>query len=148
MLCYFVSFFVVTAKWWGTKRIDYALYCPDVLTAFPTVALPHLFHASYWESTDVVAFILRQVIIFFFLSSTDNLVIVNCIFRGSVFTFVQLMWTYGFPSLYFHGAFGSAVSFNWGSIVISLSLPGTRTPQAIHYLLKYQYNFRWWGMKM
>ncbi|KAF4794185.1 membrane-associated phosphatidylinositol transfer protein 3-like protein [Turdus rufiventris] len=51
----------VTAKWWGTKRIDYALYCPDVLTAFPTVALPHLFHASYWESTDVVAFILRQV---------------------------------------------------------------------------------------
>lgn len=52
----------VTAKWWGAKRIDYALYCPDVLTAFPTVALPHLFHASYWESTDVVAFILRQVL--------------------------------------------------------------------------------------
>lgn len=51
----------VTVKWWGTKRIDYALYCPEVLTAFPTVALPHLFHASYWESTDVVAFILRQV---------------------------------------------------------------------------------------
>ncbi|KAG9485923.1 hypothetical protein GDO78_008813, partial [Eleutherodactylus coqui] len=50
----------ITANWWGTKRIDYALYCPDVLTAFPTVALPHLFHASYWESTDVVAFILRQ----------------------------------------------------------------------------------------
>ncbi|XP_059005023.1 membrane-associated phosphatidylinositol transfer protein 3 isoform X3 [Mustela lutreola] len=51
----------VTARWWGARRIDYALYCPDVLTAFPTVALPHLFHASYWESTDVVAFILRQV---------------------------------------------------------------------------------------
>ncbi|XP_039110468.1 membrane-associated phosphatidylinositol transfer protein 3 isoform X2 [Hyaena hyaena] len=51
----------ITAKWWGSKRIDYALYCPEVLTAFPTVALPHLFHASYWESTDVVAFILRQV---------------------------------------------------------------------------------------
>ncbi|XP_036197098.1 membrane-associated phosphatidylinositol transfer protein 3 isoform X2 [Myotis myotis] len=51
----------ITAKWWGAKRIDYALYCPEVLTAFPTVALPHLFHASYWESTDVVAFILRQV---------------------------------------------------------------------------------------
>ncbi|XP_023619980.1 membrane-associated phosphatidylinositol transfer protein 3 [Myotis lucifugus] len=50
----------ITAKWWGAKRIDYALYCPEVLTAFPTVALPHLFHASYWESTDVVAFILRQ----------------------------------------------------------------------------------------
>ncbi|XP_040203243.1 membrane-associated phosphatidylinositol transfer protein 2 isoform X7 [Rana temporaria] len=51
----------IAAKWWGTKRIDFALYCPDALTAFPTVALPHLFHASYWESTDVVAFLLRQV---------------------------------------------------------------------------------------
>ncbi|KAM4827542.1 membrane-associated phosphatidylinositol transfer protein 2 isoform 2-T2 [Thomomys bottae] len=51
----------VAGKWWGQKRIDYALYCPDALTAFPTVALPHLFHASYWESTDVVSFLLRQV---------------------------------------------------------------------------------------
>uniref|UniRef100_A0A673AB61 PITPNM family member 3 n=1 Tax=Sphaeramia orbicularis TaxID=375764 RepID=A0A673AB61_9TELE len=48
-------------SWWGSKRLDYALYCPDVLTAFPTVALPHLFHASYWESTDVAAFVLRQL---------------------------------------------------------------------------------------
>uniref|UniRef100_A0A8C0VQN1 Phosphatidylinositol transfer protein membrane associated 2 n=1 Tax=Cyanistes caeruleus TaxID=156563 RepID=A0A8C0VQN1_CYACU len=55
------EFFSIAAKWWGTKRIDYALYCPDALTAFPTVALPHLFHASYWESTDVVSFLLRQV---------------------------------------------------------------------------------------
>ncbi|KAM9118743.1 membrane-associated phosphatidylinositol transfer protein 2 isoform 8-T20 [Pangshura tecta] len=52
----------IAARWWGTKRIDYALYCPDALTAFPTVALPHLFHASYWESTDVVSFLLRQVV--------------------------------------------------------------------------------------
>ncbi|XP_057206688.1 membrane-associated phosphatidylinositol transfer protein 3 isoform X2 [Triplophysa rosa] len=51
----------ITSSWWGSKRLDYALYCPDVLTTFPTVALPHLFHASYWESTDVVAFLLRQV---------------------------------------------------------------------------------------
>ncbi|XP_023673882.2 membrane-associated phosphatidylinositol transfer protein 3 isoform X4 [Paramormyrops kingsleyae] len=51
----------ISSTWWGTKRLDYALYCPDVLTSFPTVALPHLFHASYWESTDVVAFVLRQV---------------------------------------------------------------------------------------
>ncbi|KAG7280142.1 hypothetical protein CRUP_003769 [Coryphaenoides rupestris] len=51
----------IASHWWGSKRIDFALYCPDALTAFPTVALPHLFHASYWESTDVVAFILRQV---------------------------------------------------------------------------------------
>ncbi|XP_072520661.1 membrane-associated phosphatidylinositol transfer protein 2-like isoform X11 [Salminus brasiliensis] len=53
--------FDFAARWWGTKRLDFALYCPDALTAFPTVALPHLFHASYWESTDVVSFLLRQV---------------------------------------------------------------------------------------
>ncbi|XP_078277816.1 membrane-associated phosphatidylinositol transfer protein 2 isoform X4 [Rhinoraja longicauda] len=51
----------IAARWWGTKRVDYALYCPDALTAFPTVALPHLFHASYWESSDVVSFMLRQI---------------------------------------------------------------------------------------
>uniref|UniRef100_A0A674NLF5 Membrane-associated phosphatidylinositol transfer protein 3 n=1 Tax=Takifugu rubripes TaxID=31033 RepID=A0A674NLF5_TAKRU len=58
---YCVYFFSVSRSWWGSKRLDYALYCPDVLTAFPTVALPHLFHASYWESTDVAAFVLRQL---------------------------------------------------------------------------------------
>ncbi|KAG7243135.1 hypothetical protein INR49_016510 [Caranx melampygus] len=51
----------ISSSWWGSKRLDFALYCPDVLTAFPTVALPHLFHASYWESTDVAAFVLRQL---------------------------------------------------------------------------------------
>ncbi|XP_067114789.1 LOW QUALITY PROTEIN: membrane-associated phosphatidylinositol transfer protein 2-like [Osmerus mordax] len=51
----------VASRWWGSKRMDFALYCPDALTAFPTVALPHLFHASYWESTDVVSLLLRQV---------------------------------------------------------------------------------------
>eukprot|EP00058_Branchiostoma_floridae_P005248 XP_002590736.1 hypothetical protein BRAFLDRAFT_78151 [Branchiostoma floridae] len=51
----------VTNRWWGAKRIDYALYCPEALTAFPSMTLPYLFHASYWESTDVIAFILRQV---------------------------------------------------------------------------------------
>lgn len=54
-------FLAVLERWWGVKRIDYLLYCPDALTAFPTITLPHLFHASYWESSDVVAFILRQV---------------------------------------------------------------------------------------
>ena len=34
-------------KWWGNKRIDYALYCPDGLTNFPTNCLPHLFHSRY-----------------------------------------------------------------------------------------------------
>ncbi|XP_046827599.1 protein retinal degeneration B isoform X5 [Vespa crabro] len=51
----------LTQKWWGNKRIDYALYCPEGLANFPTNALPHLFHASYWESSDVIAFILRQL---------------------------------------------------------------------------------------
>ncbi|XP_030386632.1 protein retinal degeneration B isoform X2 [Scaptodrosophila lebanonensis] len=49
------------SKWWGTKRLDYALYCPEGLSNFPAHALPHLFHASYWESPDVIAFILRQI---------------------------------------------------------------------------------------
>uniref|UniRef100_A0A8D0G467 Phosphatidylinositol transfer protein membrane associated 1 n=1 Tax=Sphenodon punctatus TaxID=8508 RepID=A0A8D0G467_SPHPU len=52
----------ILERWWGPKRIDYSLYCPEALTAFPTITLPHLFHASYWESADVAAFILRQVI--------------------------------------------------------------------------------------
>lgn len=51
----------MTQKWWGTKRLDYALYCPEGLANFPTNALPHLFHASYWESSDAIAFILRQL---------------------------------------------------------------------------------------
>lgn len=48
-------------RWWGSKRLDYALYCPEGLSNFPAHALPHLFHASYWESYDVIAFILRQL---------------------------------------------------------------------------------------
>lgn len=52
---------LVTSRWWGTKRLDYALYCPDALQNFPSTALPYLLHASFWESLDVAAFILRQV---------------------------------------------------------------------------------------
>ena len=51
----------VRKRWWGAKRIDYILYCPDALQSFPTGALAPLFHSSFWESTDAVAFILRQV---------------------------------------------------------------------------------------
>lgn len=68
----FLSCLAVCSRWWGTKRLDYVLYCPDVLTAFPTVALPQLFHASYWESTDAVAFILRQVSSFSREEFNDN----------------------------------------------------------------------------
>lgn len=51
----------VIQRWWGTKRIDYALYSPEGLSNFPSQSLPHLFHSSYWESSDVISFILRQV---------------------------------------------------------------------------------------
>ncbi|XP_056002501.1 protein retinal degeneration B-like isoform X4 [Ostrea edulis] len=58
-----VSFITnVASRWWGNKRVDYVLYCPEVLHSFPVSALPHLFHASFWESSDVASFILRQVL--------------------------------------------------------------------------------------
>ncbi|KAL4608437.1 membrane-associated phosphatidylinositol transfer protein 3-like isoform X1 [Arapaima gigas] len=47
--------------WWGPKRLDYALHCPDVLAAFPSAVLPPVFHSSYWESTDVASFVLREM---------------------------------------------------------------------------------------
>ncbi|ELU13727.1 hypothetical protein CAPTEDRAFT_169194 [Capitella teleta] len=52
----------LSSTWWGSKRLDFALYCPEGLQSFPAVALPYLLHASFWESTDVAAFILRQVV--------------------------------------------------------------------------------------
>ncbi|XP_071529993.1 protein retinal degeneration B isoform X3 [Panulirus ornatus] len=58
----FATINALSHRWWGTKRLDYALYCPEGLANFPTNSLPHLFHASYWESSDVVAFILRQLV--------------------------------------------------------------------------------------
>jgi len=53
----------VKKKWWGTKRLDYAVYCPEGIANFPSNSLPHLFHASFWESADVISFILRQITI-------------------------------------------------------------------------------------
>lgn len=53
---------VLKPKWWGSRRIDFALYCPEGLANFPTNSLPHLFHSSYWESVDVISFILRQLV--------------------------------------------------------------------------------------
>ena len=53
---------VLKQKWWGGRRIDYALYCPEGLSNFPTNSLPHLFHSSYWESADVISFVLRQLV--------------------------------------------------------------------------------------
>lgn len=56
-----MSIHLVIQRWYSTKRIDFALYSPEGLNDFPSYALPHLFHASYWESLDAVSFILRQV---------------------------------------------------------------------------------------
>lgn len=53
---------VLKPKWWGNRRIDYALYCPEGISNFPTNSLPHLFHSSYWESADVISFVLRQLV--------------------------------------------------------------------------------------
>ncbi|KAJ7387244.1 Membrane-associated phosphatidylinositol transfer protein 2 [Desmophyllum pertusum] len=49
-------------NWWGTKRLDFALYCPEGLQQFPTAVLSPLFHVSYWESSDVAAFVVRQIL--------------------------------------------------------------------------------------
>lgn len=51
----------LAANWWGTKRVDFALYCPEGLQQFPTAVLSPLFHVSYWESSDVAAFVVREV---------------------------------------------------------------------------------------
>ena len=52
----------VTKVWWGNKRIDYAVYCPEGLANFPTNSLPHLFHARS------VSRIYRKIIVFIRIS--------------------------------------------------------------------------------
>lgn len=57
----FFSFYVVRQTWWGSRRVDYIVYCPESLMSQPAHVLPIVFHSSYWESRDVIAFILRKV---------------------------------------------------------------------------------------
>ncbi|CAF1223857.1 unnamed protein product, partial [Didymodactylos carnosus] len=52
----------IRREWWGSRRIDYILYCPESLMSQPAHILPIVFHSSYWESRDVIAFILRNII--------------------------------------------------------------------------------------
>ena len=52
---------ILKPKWWGGRRIDYALYCPEGLSNFPTNSLPHLFHSSYWESADVIRYSFKHI---------------------------------------------------------------------------------------
>ncbi|CAD5221268.1 unnamed protein product [Bursaphelenchus xylophilus] len=56
-----------TSMLWGSRRVDHELYCPPDMIAVAASALPNILHASYWESKDVGAFILRQ-----FVRSEDN----------------------------------------------------------------------------
>uniref|UniRef100_A0A183BU11 DDHD domain-containing protein n=1 Tax=Globodera pallida TaxID=36090 RepID=A0A183BU11_GLOPA len=51
---------VGTPMVWGQSRVDHELYCPPEMNSLPTMALPSILHASYWESKDLSAFILRQ----------------------------------------------------------------------------------------
>uniref|UniRef100_A0A1I7XSK6 DDHD domain-containing protein n=1 Tax=Heterorhabditis bacteriophora TaxID=37862 RepID=A0A1I7XSK6_HETBA len=53
---------VNTSHLWGGKRMDHLLYCPNAMVALPSTALPNILHASYWESCDVAAFIIRQFV--------------------------------------------------------------------------------------
>lgn len=53
------SFF---SNWWGTKRIDYMTYSPEGLQQFPLSTLIQLCYNSYWESKDIVTFILWQIL--------------------------------------------------------------------------------------
>lgn len=56
---------LVRQTWWGSRRVDYIVYCPEFLMTQPAHVLPIVFHSSYWESRDVMSFILRNVIILF-----------------------------------------------------------------------------------
>ncbi|CAD5215318.1 unnamed protein product [Bursaphelenchus okinawaensis] len=51
-----------TSMLWGPRRVDHELYCPPDMVAVAASALPNILHASYWESKDVGAFILRQFV--------------------------------------------------------------------------------------
>lgn len=57
-----LCFLIVRQTWWGSRRVDYIVYCPESLMSQPAHVLPVVFHSSYWESRDVMAFILRKVI--------------------------------------------------------------------------------------
>ena len=59
-------------NWWGSERIDYALYSPKSLQQLPLTVLCPLSHISYWESKDVVAFMVRQVRIKTFQTFLNN----------------------------------------------------------------------------
>ncbi|VDQ02655.1 unnamed protein product, partial [Trichobilharzia regenti] len=52
----------VRQSWWGPKRVDYSVHCPEAIQNILARALPPILHASYWESKDVASFIIRQLL--------------------------------------------------------------------------------------
>ncbi|KAF8567549.1 hypothetical protein P879_04563 [Paragonimus westermani] len=55
------SITTIRRNWWGQTRIDYSVHCPEGIQSLLARARAPIFHASYWESTDVAAFLLRQI---------------------------------------------------------------------------------------
>ncbi|CAF4420948.1 unnamed protein product [Rotaria socialis] len=56
-----ILFADIRQTWWGSRRTDYIVYCPESLMSQPAHVLPIVFHSSYWESRDVMSFILRNI---------------------------------------------------------------------------------------
>ncbi|XP_018651469.1 phosphatidylinositol transfer protein [Schistosoma mansoni] len=52
----------VQQSWWGPKRVDYNVHCPEAMQNILARARPSILHASYWESKDVASFIIRQIL--------------------------------------------------------------------------------------
>ncbi|CAH8498424.1 unnamed protein product [Schistosoma turkestanicum] len=52
----------VQQSWWGPKRVDYNVHCPEAIQNILARARPSILHASYWESKDVASFIIRQLL--------------------------------------------------------------------------------------
>ncbi|KAF7262524.1 hypothetical protein EG68_00276 [Paragonimus skrjabini miyazakii] len=55
------ALFLFRRNWWGQTRIDFSVHCPEGVQSLLARARAPIFHASYWESTDVAAFFLRQI---------------------------------------------------------------------------------------
>ncbi|KAH8878235.1 Protein retinal degeneration B [Schistosoma japonicum] len=52
----------VQQSWWGPKRVDYNVHCPEAIQSILARARPSILHASYWESKDVASFVIRQLL--------------------------------------------------------------------------------------
>ena len=53
--------------WWSRHRLDYLLESPLATGGYegslPATAITHVIHSSYWDTKEVVSFILRQVLV-------------------------------------------------------------------------------------